>query len=367
MANNTASIKAVANILIVDDIPANLKVLGDILKTDGYKVRPVPSGSMALQVAEKEKPDLILLDIMMPDMNGYEVCQQLKENPKLADIPVIFISALNDTNDIVKALTSGGVDYITKPFQAEEVKARVSTHLKIKQQSMELQRLNVDKDRFLALLAHDLKNPFNAILGLLELLLKNIRKYDINEIEKFVSNVNKVSQNTYNLLDNLLLWARVQSGKLPFEPQKLLFSEVFSEILETLKPNADAKNILINNVTAKDVIFFADGNMVKTVLRNLVSNAIKFTKSGDRIDVIAIKTDDYVTITVADTGVGITPEIKANLFDITHIQSLRGTANETGTGLGLFLCKEFVEKHNGKIWVESEVGNGTQFHFTLSN
>ena len=135
--NNIALHPVRYNILIVDDIPTNLKILGGILKGDGYKVRPVPNGLLALQAAEKERPDLILLDIMMPEMDGYEVCRKLKENPELVDVPVIFISALNDTQDIVKAFTSGGVDYITKPFQAEEVKARVATHLKICRQNLD--------------------------------------------------------------------------------------------------------------------------------------------------------------------------------------------------------------------------------------
>jgi len=197
----------IPDILIVDDVAANLKVLGDMLKADGYKVRPVPNGSLALQVAEKEKPDLILLDIMMPDMDGYEVCRRLKEHKTLNDIPVIFISALNDTNDIVKALKTGGVDYITKPFQSEEVSTRIATHLKIRQQNQELQKHLADKDRFISILAHDLKNPFNALLGLSDLLLKNIREYDLDRIESFMSIIHKTAESTYSLLEDLLIWA----------------------------------------------------------------------------------------------------------------------------------------------------------------
>ena len=171
MRNENESRNHVPVILIVDDIPDNLKVLGELLKNNGYKVRPVPNGKMALQVAEKEKPDLILLDIMMPDMDGFEVCRRLKENEYLNDIPIIFISALNDTKNIIKAFTSGGIDYITKPFQAEEVSARVATHLKICWQKNELHRLNIEKDKFFSILAHDLRNPFGGFMKLTEMMV----------------------------------------------------------------------------------------------------------------------------------------------------------------------------------------------------
>ncbi len=357
----------ISNILIVDDIPANLKVLGDILKNNGYKVRPVPNGALALQVAEKEQPDLILLDIMMPDMDGYEVCRRLKIKEGLKEIPVIFISALNETNDIVKALNTGGVDYINKPFQAEEVLARVKTHLTISLQRLELQKLNSDKDRFMSILAHDLKGPFNIIFGYLELLLRNLRKYDIDRIEKQLGYIDKSARNTYSLLDELLMWVRSQSGMLPFEPKELDFNELCNETIEILAPSALNKNISINNLLNEAFPIDADANMIKTVIRNLVSNALKFTQSGGRIDIFADRADDHVTITVSDTGIGMSPDITSKLFDITQKYSTEGTAHETGTGLGLKLCKEFVEKHEGEIWVESEVEKGSVFYVSLPN
>ena len=170
MDNNNYLLNNTPNILIVDDVPANLKVLGDMLKSEGYKVRPVLSGMQAIQVAEKEKPDIILLDVMMPDMNGYEVCKLLKENKNLCDIPVIFISALSDTADIVKALNSGGVDYISKPFQGEEVRARVATHIKLYLQNKELQKLNAEKNKFFSIIAHDLRGPLGGLMGLAEII-----------------------------------------------------------------------------------------------------------------------------------------------------------------------------------------------------
>jgi two-component system sensor histidine kinase/response regulator len=352
------------NILIVDDIPANLKVLGQILKIEGYKVRPVPNGELALQVAEKEKPDLILLDIMMPDMDGYEVCRRLKEKPNLKDIPVIFISALNDTEDIVKALNSGGVDYITKPFQAEEVKARVSTHIKLHQQNKDLQKLNADKDRFMSILAHDLKGPFNGIIGFTSLLAKHVRQYNIDKIEAHVNIINNSAQQYFKMLNDLLLWVRSQSGKIPYEPHFIEFNTICTEVIEFLKPNARYKNISIN-IQTSEIEVYADVDMLKTILRNLISNALKYTNKDGIVDIQTLSNEHGVNISVTDNGTGIHPEVLKKLFDSAQKISTAGTENESGTGLGLLLCKEFVEKHGGKIWVESEIDKGSTFFFIL--
>ena len=226
-------------------------------------------------------------------------------------------------------------------------------------------QLNADKDLFISILAHDLRSPFNTLLGLSELLTEDIRQYDIDEIENIVNHINKSAQNTYNLLEDILMWARTQSGKIPFKPQKLSFTDICKDILEILKPNANAKNITINYSAADEINVFADIDMLKTVLRNLVSNAIKFTNKDGAININAEENSGNVTISVSDNGIGITPDNLAKLFDISQVLTTTGTAEETGTGLGLLLCKEFVEKHGGKIWVESEIGKGSDFKFTL--
>jgi signal transduction histidine kinase len=355
----------VQNILIVDDIPANLKLLGAILKNEGYKVRPVPSGVLALQAAEKEKPSLILLDIMMPDMNGYEVCDRLKENPNLSDVPVIFISALNDTNDIVKALTSGGVDFITKPFQAEEVRARVSTHLKICQQSKELQELNSTKDKFFSIIAHDLRNPFSVLLGMSDLLLNNYHTYDDETRLELISIQNETTKQTFKLLENLLEWAKIQRSAFDFVKQHINLYELIPQNIEHQKEISKQKDITLKHSLKGDIFVSADSNMVQTVLRNLIVNAIKFTNKGGEITVSVKDLDGFVEIIVTDNGVGISPENLQKLFKIENSISTKGTANEKGTGLGLMLCKEFVEKQGGRIWAESVQGKGSAFKFTI--
>jgi PAS domain S-box-containing protein len=250
----------------------------------------------------------------------------------------------------------GGLISISERKKAEE---------KLQTYTTELQKLNADKDRFITILGHDLKSPFNSILGFLDLLTRNIHKYDIDKIENQLNIINNSAKYTFNLLEDLLIWIKVNSGKIPFEPTKLNFAIIGNDIIENLKLTAISKNITIHLFAAGPIEIFADINMYKTILRNLVSNAIKFTNKGGRIDIYAEKNDANIIISVADTGIGISPEIKESLFDISQIQSTTGTDNEKGTGLGLLICKEFVEKHGGKIWVESELEKGSEFKFTL--
>ncbi len=251
---------------------------------------------------------------------------------------------------------TGTLDDITERKQIEE---------DIKSKNAELQKLNADKDYFMSILAHDLKAPFNSILGFLDLLVNNLHTYDINEIERQITFVNNSALRAYRLMEDILLWAMSQSGKIPFELKEFNFKNTCDKVVEMLKPNADNKSITIKNVEAEKIIVFADTNMLNTILRNIMSNAIKFTGYGGFIDIYAEQSISEVTISVSDNGTGISPEIFANLFDVTKMHSSKGTANEKGTGLGLLLCKTFVEKHGGTIWVESELGKGSVFKFTL--
>ena len=235
----------------------------------------------------------------------------------------------------------------------------------IKESETKLQQLNADKDRFISILSHDLKSPFNILLGFSEILTNNFHEYSITKIREYVNHINKATQNANNLLEDLLKWSRAQKGDISFSPQKLLFTNICEDILPTLKPNADAKKIKINYSSADHINVFADVDMLKTVLRNLVSNAIKFTNNGGEISINAEQTESDITITVSDNGIGIPPDNLAKLFDISEVITTKGTAQETGTGLGLLICKEFVEKHGGKIWVESQEGKGTVFYFTI--
>jgi len=373
MKHDTVLSKHIPNILIVDDMPANLKVLSDILKGEGYKVRPVPNGTMALQVAEKEKPDLILLDIMMPEIDGFEVCRRIKENPKLREIPIIFISALNDTKDIVKALKCGGVDFITKPFQAEEVTARVHTHLKLymqsiqlKEQSKALQQLNATKDKFFSIIAHDLRGPLGGFMGLSEMLadessfLTDEQKKDMNIA------LSRSSRNIFNLLENLLEWSQMQHGQTEFKPAESNLRKLVTEGISALTESTRNKGIGLVIDIADDQQVYADTNMFQSLIRNLVSNAVKFTPRGGNVLITAVLTDNNTSvITVKDSGIGMDKDTVSNLFRLNVNSSRPGTEGEHSTGLGLLLCKEFVERHGGELWVESEEEKGSVFCFTI--
>jgi len=235
----------------------------------------------------------------------------------------------------------------------------------LKRLEKQLIELNADKDRFISLLAHDLRSPFNSLLGFSELLRRNLRTYPIEKIEKMVDLIYNTAQKTHELLEDTLLWARVQFEMIVYCPSMTNITEVISEVVYLFEPNATSKKIEIEHNPKNELLVNCDIFMLKAILRNLISNAIKFTNEGGKIEVSATHTNSITTIKVSDNGIGIQPEKLENFFSSISIQSTRGTANETGIGLGLTLCKEFVCKHNGKIWVESKVNEGTTISFTI--
>jgi len=248
-----------------------------------------------------------------------------------------------------------------------DITERKKSEILIEKQHNELEKLNTDKDRFMSILAHDLRSPFNSIFGFLELLLSNIDKYDKDKIKFFINLINDSSRRFYNLLEDLLLWVRSQSGKIPYNPRIINFVDVCTKTIEILNESAKNKNITINCLANKEINIFADINMLNTILRNLIANAIKFTNNDGWIKIFAEENENFVTITIADNGIGIPQNLIAKLFDISQVYTTNGTAEETGTGLGLLICKEFVQKNGGKIWVESETGKGSKFKFTLNS
>lgn len=245
---------------------------------------------------------------------------------------------------------------ITTKKEAEQI---------IYQQNIELIKSNANKDRFVSIIAHDLKSPFNSLLGFSSLLLKNIHTYDITKIEMQVKLMHETINHTYSLLEEILIWARTQLGKIPFEPQKVNFLDICNSTIETLSLSAKNKRIGINYFTAQEINLWADKNMLSAILRNLLSNAIKFTNIGGQINIYAEYDRSNITVIVSDNGVGINPSKLSKLWDFAEVYTTEGTAKEKGTGLGLAICKDFVEKHGGTIWVESELGKGSDFKFTI--
>jgi PAS domain S-box-containing protein len=235
----------------------------------------------------------------------------------------------------------------------------------IKQVENQLKELNATKDKLFSIIAHDLKNPFNTILGFSELLSENIRSYDIEKSEQFIEHINSAAKSTLNLLDNLLAWAKTQTGEMNIKPERLLLQPIIQEMVDVSTSSATIKGITINSFQSDHVAVLADQNMLQTILLNLISNAIKFTRSGGKVDIFTISDQNQIEITIKDTGIGMDDKTLNKLFKIESNFTTTGTAREKGTGLGLILCKGFVEKLGGKIWAKSKPGIGSEFHFTL--
>ncbi len=259
--------------------------------------------------------------------------------------------------------TKNEFEYILGSFN--EITERKKAEQAIKDSETMLKEINNSKDIFMSILAHDLRSPFNSLLGFSNLLLKNLHRYDSQTIENQLTIINKTAQNTFNLLEDLLLWSKSQSGRLPFDPQTIELKIVAQYVIQQLIKQAENKKIKINCLEIENIELIADLFMLKTIFRNLITNAIKFTPENGIINVVATKNTDNVLVTVSDNGIGISPENQAKLWVITQQFITKGTADESGTGLGLLLCKEFVEKHKGKIRVESQVGKGSDFKFTI--
>jgi len=306
------------------------------------------------KIISKEKPNLYLTIPIV--FNGREWCLEFtgyNEILSLTNGKILIVIISGITISFLLFALSLSLTYAN--LRAKQI------HLLNRQ----LEKLSLDKSRFISILSHDLINPFNNLLGLSEALKEDIRKLDIEEIELYANHINKTARNTFNLLESILIWGRAEQGKIPFKPQLLKFRDIYLNILEILNPIADEKGIKINYSPPSGTNVFADADMLKTVIRNLVSNAIKFTNSGGKINIKAEQNSEDVTISVSDNGIGISSDNLLKLFDISEVLSTKGTAGETGTGIGLLLCKEFIEKHGGKIWVKSEVGKGSDFKFTL--
>lgn len=382
------------NILIVDDTPENLQVLSATLSERGYKVRGVVNGRMAIRAARSASPDLILLDIRMPEMNGYEVCEHLKADPLTIEIPIIFISASDEVFDKVRAFNAGGVDYITKPFQVEEVLTRVEHQLTIRrlqkqliQQNEQLQQEIVErkkaeeaaeaaskaKSQFLANMSHELRTPLNAILGFAQVMM---RDYLLStEQRENLRIINRSGEHLLELINDVLELSKIESGIVPLDETGFDLYQLLDGLEEMFQFKAEKKNLhLIFNVSA-DVPQYVktDEKKLRACLINLLENAIKFTKRGSitlRVTLCKppIRTDNErmaLLFEVQDTGVGIHPDEMVNLFD-AFVQTESGRQSAEGTGLGLTITRTYVQLMGGDITVNSTVNEGTTFQFNIT-
>ncbi len=247
----------------------------------------------------------------------------------------------------------------------EDISERKQAELTINMQNEELITLNSAKDRFIIILAHDIRSPFGSILNLLEILLKDFQSFDMKTIEQYLNVIDSSAKSNFSLLDDILTWIMANSNKIDFEPVNYSIHSVYNEIIELFIPIARSKDIEIIHSLTDDLNVFADVNMLKTILRNLISNSIKFTNKNGTIKISTEVKEGKIITSISDNGLGMESETINRLFNIRNNITAHGTANEQGTGLGLLICKEFVERHNGEIWVENELGKGSDFKFSL--
>ena len=360
-------------ILIVDDVTSNVLLLKVLLTNEKFAIATASNGRQALEQVEKENPDLVLLDVMMPDMSGFEVAQHLKSNPNTADIPIIFLTALNSTADIVKGFQVGANDFISKPFNKEELIIRVTHQISlvaakrlILSKTEELQRTIAGRDKLYSVIAHDLRSPMGSIKMVLNMLILNLPSEKIGaEMYELLTMANQTTEDVFSLLDNLLKWTKSQIGKLNVVYQDVDLVEVTDGVIEIFSMVASLKKIRIREMKPEKMMVNADIDMLKTVVRNLLSNAIKFSKENSEVLVKMEEVDGMAVVSVQDYGCGISEEGQKKLLHTDTHFSTFGTNNEEGSGLGLLLCKDFVVKNGGKLWFTSKEGEGSIFSFSI--
>ena len=370
-------------ILLVDDQEPNILTLKGLLAEKGYKILTATDGPTALKIAESSKPDLILLDIKMPEMDGFEVCKRLKSSKETYQIPVIFLTVLGKTHDIVKGLELGAEDYVSKPFKSEELLARVRAHLNLKvikdelgqknqslgEKNDELLLLNTTKDKLLSIISHDLRAPMGTLKEILDFIMEHYADLDTHKVHESLESIRDSIESSYTLVENLLFWARNQRGDISYEPAMNDVKKIITASIKLMIASAKTKNIkLKSNFLATEKAYF-DSNMISVVIRNLINNAIKFTREGGSI-VITVKDyqkdpENLLLVEVKDNGIGMNPNDLNIIFSNGTARTKSGTGLEKGSGLGLKLSREFVETNGGHISAESKPGEGSIFSFTL--
>ena len=355
-------------ILIVDDVISNVLLLKILLTNEKFQVCTASNGNMCIEQAKKEKPDLILLDVMMPDISGFDTAVILKKDPETQEIPIIFLTALNNPSDLVKGFQVGANDFLTKPFNKEELVMRVMHQIQlvaakriIVQQNEELKRTISNRDKMYSVIAHDLRSPMASIRMVLNLAV-NVVSPDVvgEEIFNLLDKANRESEETHDLLDNLLKWTKSQTGRLSVVMQDLDLNDIIPGVVDIFEVIAQTKHIKLElQHNDEPLIVRADNDMLKTVVRNFMSNAVKFSPENSTIEVLMSKEGDFAKVSVRDHGVGIAADRLGSIFH--KGETTYGTGGEEGSGLGLQLCQDFARKNGGDCMVESVVGEGSTF------
>ncbi len=385
-------------ILIVDDQPANLGVLSDCFSDSGFEILVAEGGESAIEKAEYAHPDIILLDVLMPRVDGFEVCRRLKSEASTQDIPVIFMTALSETVDKVSGFQLGAVDYITKPIQHEELLARVTIHLTIRNLTKRLQEQNLHlqqeirdrkqaeeqlreleahlrealaqekelselKSQIISTISHEYRTPLTTISSSTEMLERYRHRWDDDKQVKHFRRIQASIQHMTALVNDVLFINKAEFEKLEFQPAPLDLVTFFHEIVDELQSTLSDKHRLTFTSLGNCRECNFDAKLLRQILSNLISNAIKYSPKGGTVSLQLTCEDKKVIFSCADEGIGIPPEDERKLFDSFSRASNVGMIG--GTGLGLSIVKKCVELHSGEIAVESEVGVGTTFTVSL--
>lgn len=360
-------------ILIVDDNQTNIILLQAILKRAKYNTVSATNGTDALRIMQEMHPDLVLLDIMMPEMDGYEVARRKDEIEDIQSIPFLFVTALSDTNSMVKGFKAGCSDFITKPFNTEEILIRIHHQIInvenrriINSKNEELKSLIRNRDKLYAVVAHDLRSPLGTIKSVLDILDENLNSEIIGfELYDLLHATTESADELFGLLENLLFWTRTQMGKLIFQPKEIKITDA---VTDAIKATSSMSNIHRIDISYSDntgnATVLADKNMITTVIRNILVNAIKFSDEDSSIEIETKIVDNQLSCSITDHGCGMDDEVKQALQQQISITTT-GKHQEEGTGLGLTLCREFIRAHNGNLSFESEMNFGTTFTFTI--
>jgi signal transduction histidine kinase len=367
--------KLAGDILIVDDTPDNLRLLSEMLSKQGYSVRSALSGSAAFMAIDKKLPDLILLDINMPNLDGYAVCQTLKANPSTHDIPILFLSAFSEAVDKVKAFQVGGVDYVTKPFQVEEVLARVNTHqtlnrtqqalkqaqaeaLRALAQEKELNRL---KSEFVSLITHDFHTPLVSIRGFNSLLRQGYPDLSEEAQHRYFNKIDASVEHLMYLLEQVLLIGKSESGKLQSSPTTFNLESFLSELIESLQLMDDHQRVELTY--SGDRTIKLDEVLLRQILTNLITNAVKYSPKHSPVSLTAQRQPHTLILEIKDHGIGIPAEEQGHLFEAFYRCS--NVSSVRGSGLGLAVVKTCLDALDGEIAIASQVKQGTRVVVTL--
>lgn len=355
-------------ILVVDDVVSNVLLLKILLTNEGFQVCTANNGDECVKMAKSDNPDLILLDVMMPGISGFDTAVILKKDPETAEIPIIFLTALNNPSELVHGFQVGANDFLTKPFNKEELVMRVMHQIQlvaakriIIKQNEELKRTISNRDKMYSVIAHDLRSPMASIRMVLNLAVNAIQPEVVGtEIFELLDKANKESEETHNLLDNLLKWTKSQTGRMNVVYQDFDLNDVIPGVVDIFVMIADTKKIRLDYTPCNEkLVVRADNDMLKTVVRNFMSNAIKFSPEGSVIEITAERENNFAKINIRDHGVGIAKERIDELFQ--KGETTYGTSGEEGSGLGLQLCADFARKNGGDVRVESVLGEGSMF------